>query len=135
VNEPSTLDGDGPGAAIGLAYQELGAELVRATVPVAPIVQQPAGLVHGGVYTLIAESISSHATGQAVRDEGHVAFGQSSTATLLRPITDGTIHAVARRRHAGRTTWIWDVEITDDGERLCAMIRMTIAVRPAPESS
>lgn len=132
MNEPSTLGGDGPGAAIGLAYQEVGPELVRATVPVTPVVQQPAGLVHGGVHNLIAESITSYATGAAVRDEGKIAFGQSNSATFLRPITEGTIHAVARRRHGGRSTWIWDVEISDDAEHLCAMIRMTIAVRPAP---
>jgi 1,4-dihydroxy-2-naphthoyl-CoA hydrolase len=128
------MAGDGPGAAIGLAYQEVGTELVQATVPVAPIVRQPAGLVHGGIFSLIAESMTSYATGQAVRDEGDVAFGQSSNTTLLRPITEGTIHATARRRHRGRTTWIWDVDITDDSERLCAMIRMTIAVRPAPNA-
>ena len=33
---------------------------------------------------------------------------------------------------AERTTWIWDVEITDDDGRLCAVTRMTIAVRPLP---
>jgi uncharacterized protein (TIGR00369 family) len=130
VNEPSTLSGDGPGAAIGLAYQEVGEELVRASVPVTPIVQQPAGLVHGGILSLIAESMTSYATAQAVLGGGNVPVGQSNSATFLRPITDGTIHATARRRHGGRTTWIWDVEITDDSERLCALIRMTIAVRP-----
>jgi uncharacterized protein (TIGR00369 family) len=132
VNEPSTTAGDGPGAAIGLTYEEVGPELVRATVPVAPIVQQPAGLVHGGVLSLVAESIASYATAEVVLADGMVPVGQSNSATFLRPITAGTIHATARRRHAGRTTWIWDVEITDDAERLCAMVRMTIAVRPAP---
>ena len=39
--------------------------------------------------------------------------------------------AVARRRHRGRTTWVWEVEITDDQGRLCALVRMTIAVRDA----
>ena len=38
----------------------------------------------------------------------------------------------ARARHRGRTTWIWDVEITDDDDRLCVLTRMTIAVRPRP---
>jgi 1,4-dihydroxy-2-naphthoyl-CoA hydrolase len=131
VNQRSTSGGDGPGAAIGLTYQESGPELVRATVPVAPIVQQPVGLVHGGVYGLIAESITSRATAAVVLPVGKVPVGQSNSATFLRPITEGTIHAVARRRHAGRTSWIWDVEITDDADRLCAMIRMTIALRPA----
>ena len=132
MNEPSTLGGDGPGAAIGLTYQEVGPELARASVAVAPIVQQPAGLVHGGIFSLIAESMTSYATAETVTRDGNVPVGQSNSATFLRPITEGTIHATARRRHGGRTTWIWDVEITDDAERLCAMIRMTIAVRPAP---
>jgi 1,4-dihydroxy-2-naphthoyl-CoA hydrolase len=132
VNEPSTLGGDGPGEAIGLTYEEIGPDFARATVPVTPLIQQPAGLVHGGVYSLMAESITSNATHRVVTEEGKFASGQSNSATFLRPITTGTVHATARRRHAGRTTWIWDVEFTDDSERLCAMVRMTIAVRPAP---
>jgi uncharacterized protein (TIGR00369 family) len=59
-------------------------------------------------------------------------MAQANSATFIRPISDGTIHADARRRHAGRTTWIWDVDITDDEGRLCAAVRMTVAVRPAP---
>jgi 1,4-dihydroxy-2-naphthoyl-CoA hydrolase len=133
VNEPSTLGGDGPGEAIGLTYEEIGPELVRASVPVAPLIQQPAGLVHGGIYPLIAESITSNATARVVAPDGMFPLGQSNSATFLRPITAGRVHATARRRHAGRSTWIWDVEITDDSDRLCAMVRMTIAVRPRPE--
>ena len=60
-----------------------------------------------------------------------VAIGQSNQATFLRPIADGHVNADARPRHRGRTTWIWDCEITDDEGRLCALVRMTIAVRPA----
>ena len=57
------------------------------------------------------------------------AQGLSNQTSFLRPIVDGTIHATARRRHRGRTTWVWEVEITDDRQRLCALVRMTIAVR------
>ena len=59
-------------------------------------------------------------------------MGQSNSATFMRPITEGHVNAVARTRHRGRTTWVWDVEITDDEERLCALVRMTVAVRPVP---
>ena len=52
--------------------------------------------------------------------------------SFLRPILKGTIHATARRRHKGRTTWVWEVDITDDEERLCALVRMTVAVRATP---
>ena len=63
--------------------------------------------------------------------EGKHRDGLSNQTSFLRPIIDGTIHAEARRRHRGRTTWVWEVEITDDDGRLCAIVRMTIAVRDA----
>ncbi|HEV3002553.1 MAG TPA: PaaI family thioesterase [Solirubrobacteraceae bacterium] len=102
---------------------------VRATVPVRDEVKQPMGLVHGGVFASIAEALASMATAIAVAADGRQAMGLSNATSFMRPITEGTVHAVARRIHRGRTTWVWDVEITDDAGRLCAVTRMTIAVR------
>jgi uncharacterized protein (TIGR00369 family) len=91
--------------------------------------KQPYGLVHGGVYASIAESLASFGTGVAVYPEGKLAVGLSNQTSFLRPITEGTIHATATRRHRGRTTWVWEVEIFDDAGRLCVLTRMTVAVR------
>jgi 1,4-dihydroxy-2-naphthoyl-CoA hydrolase len=121
-----------PNALIGLEVGEVREDSVTATVPVSPVVLQPYGIVHGGIYSLVAESICSLATDLAVRDEGLAAMGMANSATFLRPISEGTIHARAERRHRGRTTWVWDVEVTDDAGRLCAMARVTIAVRRPP---
>jgi 1,4-dihydroxy-2-naphthoyl-CoA hydrolase len=63
-----------------------------------------------------------------------MAQGMSNQTNFLRPITEGTVHAVARRRHRGRTTWVWEVDMTDDAGRLCAIVRMTVAVRPLPSA-
>jgi 1,4-dihydroxy-2-naphthoyl-CoA hydrolase len=115
----------------GLEVLTISDEEVTAQVPVRDELKQPAGLVHGGVFASIAESIASIATWYAVQDDGYVAQGLSNQTSFLRPILDGTIHAVARRRHRGRTTWVWEVDITDDDGRLCALVRMTIAVREA----
>ena len=120
---------DGLGELIGLEYLDASADEVRARVEVTDCVRQPVGLVHGGVYAAIAESICSAATWGAVHGDGMVAMGQSNSATFLRPITEGHVNALARTRHRGRTTWVWDVEITDDDGRLCALVRMTVAVR------
>jgi len=120
---------DGFGDVLGLEYLDTAPEEVRARVPVADHLLQPVGLVHGGVYSAIAESVCSAATWLAVRDQGMAAMGQSNSATFLRPITEGHVNALARPRHRGRTTWVWDVEITDDDGRLCALVRMTVAVR------
>ena len=65
----------------------------------------------------------------AVSPDGRSAQGLSNQTSFLRPIVQGTIHATARRRHRGRTTWVWEVDITDDEGRVCALVRMTVAVR------
>ena len=119
----------------GLEVLEMTDERVRAQVVVRDQIKQPMGLVHGGVYASIAESITSAATALAVLPEGRMAQGLSNQTSFLRPITEGTVHAVAARRHRGRTTWVWEVDITDDDGRLCALVRMTIAVRDAPQPS
>jgi 1,4-dihydroxy-2-naphthoyl-CoA hydrolase len=108
---------------------DLDAGEIRAHVDVTDKVKQPAGLVHGGVFASIAESITSMGTWYAVQADGKTAQGLSNQTSFLRPILGGTIHALARVRHRGRTTWVWEVEITDDEQRLCSLVRMTIAVR------
>jgi 1,4-dihydroxy-2-naphthoyl-CoA hydrolase len=118
----------------GLEILSMSDEEVTAQVPVRDELRQPAGLVHGGVFASIAESMTSIGTWQAVQADGRTAQGLSNQTSFLRPILDGTIHAIARRRHRGRTTWVWEVEITDDAGRLCALVRMTIAVREAAAS-
>ena len=118
-------------ALYGLEVLEIGAERARGRVAVRDEVRQPFGLVHGGVYASIAESLTSLATHGAVQADGLTAQGLSNQTSFVRPILEGTVHAEARRRHRGRTTWVWEVDITDDQGRLCALVRMTIAVRPA----
>jgi 1,4-dihydroxy-2-naphthoyl-CoA hydrolase len=114
----------------GLELLEMSETEVRARVGVREELKQPAGLVHGGVYASLAESMASIATGLAVMGDGMVAMGMSNSTSFLRPITTGAVHAHATRFHRGRTTWLWDVRFSDDEDRLCAVTRMTIAVRP-----
>jgi uncharacterized protein (TIGR00369 family) len=114
---------------IGLEVTGFSDGRVTGRVPVRDELKQPAGLVHGGVYASIAESLASMATHIAVADDGYAAMGLSNQTSFLRPITAGTIHAEAIRRHRGRTTWVWEVEMSDDAGRLCVLTRMTVAVR------
>jgi 1,4-dihydroxy-2-naphthoyl-CoA hydrolase len=118
----------------GLELLECSEQEVRARVAVREELKQPAGLVHGGVYASMAEAMASLATGVTVLELGSVAMGMSNSTSFLRPITEGTVHACATRVHRGRTTWVWDVRFSDDAGRLCAVTRMTIAVRPLPDA-
>ena len=119
-------------ALYGLEWLDCSDTEVRAQVTVRDELKQPAGLVHGGLYAAIAESIASIATALAVFEQGDIAMGQSNSTSFLRPITEGVVHALGTRVHQGRSTWVWDVRFSDDAERTCAVTRMTIAVRPRP---
>jgi uncharacterized protein (TIGR00369 family) len=116
-------------ALFGLEYTELSDGFAAGRVQVRDELKQPAGLVHGGVYAAIAEALASFGTACAVAPEGKLVMGLSNQTSFLRPITEGTIDAVATRKHRGRTTWVWEVEVSDDQARLCVLSRVTIAVR------
>ena len=92
----------------GLELDEVTDEVVRGHVAVVDHVLQPVGLVHGGVHAAVAEALASVGTNVGVVPEGKIGLGQSNNSSFLRPMSEGTIHATARRRHRGRTTWIWD---------------------------
>jgi 1,4-dihydroxy-2-naphthoyl-CoA hydrolase len=116
----------------GLEIDDVSDDLVCGRVPVRNHHKQPTGVVHGGVYASIAEALASYGTTLGVLRDGKVGLGMSNHSSFLRPIAGGTIHAEARPRHRGRTTWIWDVDLSDDEGRVCAVSRVTIAVRPLP---
>ena len=127
--EPPLTSGRGFEGLIGIEFGELSGEVVRSRVPVREDLRQPAGLVHGGVYAAIAESLATWGTASVVASEGKTAVGLSNQMSFLRSITDGHLTAIAIRKHRGRTTWVWEVEVYDDEGRLCAHSRVTIAVR------
>lgn len=116
---------------LGVEWLDLDPDGARARVAIEPRHLQPYGIVHGGVHSSLAESLTSAATYEAVRAEGKVAMGQASDTSFLRPVGEGHLNAHAVARHRGSTTWLWDVELTDDEGRVCALSRMTIAVRDA----
>ncbi len=117
---------------LGFELLEANGDRCLARCPVERRVQQPFGLVHGGTYAALAETMVSWATVIAVRPDGNLAVGQANSTTFMRPVTSGHVNAEGTPRHRGRTTWVWDVEFTDDDGRVCALSRVTLAVRPAP---
>jgi 1,4-dihydroxy-2-naphthoyl-CoA hydrolase len=123
---PGTLDD-----VLGFELLESTPERCRGRFAVEKRVQQPLGLVHGGAFAALAESMVSATTHRAVEGDGNFAVGQSNHTSFFRPATEGFVHADGAPIHRGRTSWVWDVSFTDDDGRLCAASRVTLAVRPA----
>jgi len=117
-------------ALIGTEWLDDDPAHARARVAMRDELRQPVGLLHGGVMSSLIESVCSRATALAVLDDGMMAMGQSISVSFIRPVTEGHAEARAQARHRGRTTWVWDAEVRDAEERLCALAQMTIAVRP-----
>ncbi len=123
-----TLDGT-----IGVEVVERTQDTIRGRLEVTNRVRQPYGIVHGGAMAALAESLTSMGTALGVAADGKVAIGQEINASWMRPITEGHVNALCRVRRKGRSAWNWEVEITDDAGRLCALLRATIAVREPPQ--
>jgi 1,4-dihydroxy-2-naphthoyl-CoA hydrolase len=123
---------DGFDGLYGLDITDVAPDCMRGQVQVRDELKQPGGLIHGGVYAAMSESLASTATALEVMPHGKIAVGLSNQTSFLRPITRGTILGEARLKHRGRTTWVWEVELTDDDGRLCVLSRVTVAVRDLP---
>lgn len=115
-----------------LGVQIISAEpdAVVATVEIDDRHKQPFGLVHGGIYALVAESAASIGGALTAIPAGGSAVGLSNNTAFLRPfIGEGLLTSTATRIHGGRTTQLWDVEHRNPDGKLCATSRVTIALR------
>jgi 1,4-dihydroxy-2-naphthoyl-CoA hydrolase len=121
-------------ALLGTEWIDDDPDHARAKVRMRDDLRQPVGLMHGGAMSTLVESVCSRSTALAVLDGGMAAMGQSISVNFIRPVTEGHAEVHARARHRGRTTWVWDVEVRDAHDRLCALAQMTIAVRPLPKA-
>jgi len=117
---------------IGTEWLSLDPDDARARIEMRDELRQPYGLMHGGVYSTLVESLCSYATAIAVHEDGNISVGQAIEVSILRPVISGFAECRAIVRHRGRTSWVWEAEILDDDGRLCALAKMTMAVRPAP---
>ena len=118
---------------LDLEWLELTSDSAHVRFRVRENLKQPLGLLHGGIYCAVAETIASVATVREVWKEGSIASGLSNSASFLRPITAGTIDVVARLRGHDETEWLWSHEFRDEQGRLCALVDVTIAARPASD--
>jgi uncharacterized protein (TIGR00369 family) len=124
---PDTFEGF-----LNLEWLELGPESARVRFDVRENLKQPMGLLHGGIYSAVAETVASVATAAAVWRDGLRAAGLSNSASFLRPVTQGRVDVSARLRYHDAREWLWSHEFRDDAGRLCALVDVTIAVRRHP---
>lgn len=92
------------------------------------------GLMHGGVLMALADSVGAWCAFL------HLGKGASTTTiesktNFLRGVRGGSVEAIARPLHAGRTVIVVDTELRDDDGKLVARVTQTQAVLPARTSA
>ena len=104
---------------IGLQFTEITPDRVTASWTVKPQLHQPYGIVHGGAYCSVIETMASYAGAVWFGERGNV-VGVNNTTDFLRAVREGTLTAVATPLHRGRLQQLWQVLITDEQDRLVA---------------
>ena len=120
---------------LGLQIDERTPDAVRGHVTIHPGLLQPYGIVHGGVYASLAESVASLAGAMWHLDRrpGGRTVGVSNDTSFLRAVREGRLDVLATPLHRGRTLQLWQVLITDEQGRLVAKSDVRLAnLEPEP---
>jgi 1,4-dihydroxy-2-naphthoyl-CoA hydrolase len=114
--------GKGFDSELGLKYIDITPDGGRAELVIHDKLLQPWGIVHGGVYCSIIESLASvsGAVWFAEKGEGGTVVGVNNNTDFLRAISSGTVTAVSTPIHRGRRQQLWLIEVTDDQGRMVA---------------
>ena len=119
---------------LGIEFLEVGDNFIRARVPVDVRTIQSYGLLHGGVSVTLAETLGSCGAAYSV-EQGQRVVGLDINANHLKGTTSGWVTGITRPIHIGRSTQVWQIELTNDAGELTCVARITMAVlTPKPAS-
>src|SRR4051794_2253753 len=113
---------------VGIEFTEVGADFLRARMPVDDRTRQPYGLLHGGASVVLAETIGSFAAGLVIDPSRFTCVGQEINANHIRAVREGYVIGTARPIHLGRRSHVWEIRITDERDKLVCISRLTVAV-------
>jgi len=113
---------------LGIEFTEIGADYIRATMPVDARTRQPYGLLHGGASVALAETLGSMGAAMCVDAKEYQCVGQEINANHVRSARSGSVTGTARPVHLGGRTQIWSIEIVNEAGKLICISRLTVAV-------
>ncbi len=110
--------------AIGLVFTRATPTEIACEVPVGPHLTQSYGIVHGGVYASIVETLAGFGAALVAMPRGQTAVGLENSTTLLRAVRGGTLTGVGVPLHIGTRTQVWEADVRDADGRLVAKGRV-----------
>ena len=113
---------------LGIEFTEIGADFIRATMPVDGRTRQPYGLLHGGASVALAETLGSTGAVMCVDTKEYQCVGQEINANHVRAARLGMVTGTARPKHLGGRTHVWVIDIVNEDAELVCTSRLTVAV-------
>lgn len=119
-------------AHLGIEILEIGDKVIKGKMPVDHRTKQPAGVLHGGASVAFAETLGTWGAICTVDREQRHCVGIEINANHLRAVAEGWVYGVAKPIHLGKSTQVWNVEITDEQGQICCISRLTVACLNKP---
>ena len=113
---------------IGIEFIEIGADYLKARMPVDQRTRQPFGILHGGASVVLAETIGSYAANMVVDYPKEIFVGQEINANHIRPVSSGYVTGTASPLHMGKNSQVWEIKICNEQEKLVCVSRLTMAL-------
>jgi len=112
--------------AMGIHFVRASADEVVAELEIGPNHLQPYGIVHGGVYSGLIETLASVGAGVAALPRGQSVVGLENHTSFVRAARGGVVRATAVPLTRGRTTQVWEVAVRDAEGRILATGRVRL---------
>jgi 1,4-dihydroxy-2-naphthoyl-CoA hydrolase len=114
---------------LGIEFVELGADFLKAKMPVNQNTVQPLRMLNGGASLAMAECVGSMAANLVFDRNKYVALGLDLNGNHLKGVMEGAwVYAIAKPHHIGKTTQVWEIKIENEEGKLVHISRLTMAV-------
>jgi 1,4-dihydroxy-2-naphthoyl-CoA hydrolase len=115
---------------LDIQFTGLGEDYIVGTMPVDKRTIQPAGLLHGGATAVLIETLGSMGSQMIAEGENCNAVGLDINANHIRGVREGLVTGKAKIVHCGRKTHVWQVDVTNEDQKLVCTGRLTVMITP-----
>lgn len=113
---------------LGIEFTEIGADFLKAQMPVDQRTIQPFKILHGGASVALAETVGSVGSFMIIDPEKYISVGLEINANHIKAAKNGYVTAIGKPIHIGKKTHVWDIKINNELNQLVCISRMTVAI-------
>lgn len=118
------------GEVLEIEFTDIGADYLKATMPITKKTKQPFGLLHGGASVALAETIGSVASWCCINRDLFIGVGIEINANHLVAVTEGRVTAVCSPIKVNGKLHVWEIKLFNDAQQLCCISRFTCMIIP-----